>query len=256
MPRRLSRALVTFSVLLVVVLASGVAGGVLGRQYERNRLCCKTPRWHNIWLSAQEIAGRKKFYSQIGQDKWVAETVFPGVTNGFFLDVGSADGTLLSNTKALEQRGWKGICIDPFPAHMEDRTCQMLKEVVFSESGKQVKFQAAGDIGGVATTLGAFKDTALTAPTVEFTTVTLNDILERTHAPRFIHFVSLDIEGAELEALKGFPFNEYKVGAWAIEHNWEEPKRTEIERLLKAYGYQRSHSWYQDDFYVPRRVQP
>src|SRR6476620_9036826 len=156
MLKYLSRTVVAVGVLFVVSLASGFAGGTLGRQYERNHWCCQTPKWHNIWISAQELAGWKKFYSQIGQDKWVAETVFPGVTDGFFLDVGSGDGTLFSNTKALEQRGWKGICIDPFPAHMEDRTCQMLKEVVFSETGKQVKFQAAGDLGGVANTLGAW----------------------------------------------------------------------------------------------------
>ena len=62
--------------------------------------------------------------------------------------------------------------------------------------------------------------------------------------------MSLDIEGAELEALNGFPFDKYKVGAWAIEHNWEEPKRTNIDSLMKAHGYRRTHSWYQDDFYV------
>jgi FkbM family methyltransferase len=243
--------LVTLGMLFVVALAAGVAGTKLGRQYELNRLCCQTPRWRNVWVSARETIGVTKFHSQIGQDKWVAETVFPGVKDGFFLDVGSADGTFLSNTKALEQRGWRGVCIDPFPAHMEDRTCQMLKEVVFSETGKQVTFKASGDVGGITDTLGAWKDRSRAAPTVEFKTVTLADILERTKAPHFIHFVSLDIEGAEFEALKGFPFDKYKVGAWAIEHNNEEPKRTDIERLLKAHGYRRDHSWYQDDFYVP-----
>ena len=58
----------------------------------------------------------------------------------------------------------------------------MLKEVVFSKAGQHVKFQAAGDLGGVTNTLGAWKDSALAARTVEFTTVTLSDILERTNA--------------------------------------------------------------------------
>jgi hypothetical protein len=127
----------------------------------------------------------------------------------------------------------------------------MLKEVVFSEAGKRVRFQASGEIGGITDTLGVWKERALNAPTVEFTTLTLGDILERTNAPRFIHFVSLDIEGAELEALKGFPFDRYKLGALAVEHNDEEPKRSEIARLMKSHGYRRSHSWQQDDFYLP-----
>src|SRR5215510_4291407 len=136
-------------------------------------------------VSAKEIQGLATFYSQMGQDKWVSEEVFPGVTNGFFLDVGSGDGTLLSNTKALEQKGWTGICIDPFPKNMQDRTCKVFKEVVFSEAGKQVQFRAASDLGGIAHTLGTWKDAAEKAPMVEFTTVTLGDILDRAKAPRF-----------------------------------------------------------------------
>jgi FkbM family methyltransferase len=160
---------------------------------------------------------------------------------------------VLSNSKALEERGWRGICIDPFPKNMQDRSCQMLKEVVFSEPGKRLKFQAAGDVGGVTDTLGRWKGEALGAPTVEFTTTTLGEILERTRAPSFIHFVSLDIEGAELEALKGFPFDKYRIGALAVEHNDEEPKRTQIEALMRSHGYRRVHSWYQDDYYLPDR---
>ena len=70
-------------------------------------------------------------------------------------------------------------------------------------------------------------------------------------APAFIHFMSLDIEGAELEALKGFPFERIRVGALVVEHNREEPKRTRLKALLETHGYTRVHSWRQDDFYAP-----
>jgi hypothetical protein len=150
----------------------------------------------------------------------------------------------------LERHGWTGICIDPFPSNMEDRTCQMLKEVVFSAAGQKVQFQASGELGGVADTLGTWKDRAMKGRTVEFTTTTLADVLKRTNAPSFIHFMSLDIEGAELEALKAFPFDTHTFGALAVEHNDEEPKRTAIATLLQSHGYRRSHSWRQDDFYV------
>jgi FkbM family methyltransferase len=249
----LRRALLAIAVLLLVAWASISVGITVGRQYERNRLCCETPRARNLLLAWRETLGLAEFYSQIGQDKWVLETVFPGVKDGFFLDVGSGDGTVFSNTKALEERGWRGLCIDPFPKNMQDRSCQMLKEVVFSETGKRVTFQASGDVGGVTDTLGRWKGQALGSPSVELTTVTLGEILERTKAPPFIHFVSLDIEGAELEALKAFPFDKYKIGAMAVEHNDEEPKRTEIEMLMTRHGYRKVHSWYQDDFYLPQR---
>ena len=63
--------------------------------------------------------------------------------------------------------------------------------------------------------------------------------------------MSLDIEGAEFEALRGFPFDKYKIGALDVEHNYEEPKRSKIEALMKSHGYKRVHTWYWDDFYVP-----
>ena len=230
------------SLLVAVALGSGFVGVMFGRQLEYNGQCCLIPRGRRVVLTAKEILGLATFHSENDQDKWVSEAIFPDVKNGFFLDVGSADGTLFSSTKALEQKGWSGICIDPFPKNMQDRTCQMFKEVVFSEAGKRV---TAANIST------AWKDQALKAPTVEFTAVTLGDILARARAPQFIHFVSLDIGGAEFEALKGFPFDKYRIGALAVEHNYEEPRRSEIEALMKSHGYKLAHRWRQDDFYLP-----
>jgi hypothetical protein len=104
--------------------------------------------------------------------------------------------------------------------------------------------------GSIADTLGV-EIAGDKAPLVEFRTVTLADILARTDAPDTIDFLSLDIEGAELDALKGFPFDRYRIGAMAIEHNYEEPKRSDIEAYLKARGYHRVHSVKQDDYYLP-----
>ena len=104
--------------------------------------------------------------------------------------------------------------------------------------------------GGIVDTLGG-KDIKEKAPIVEFTTVTLGDILERAKAPRFIHYLSLDIEGGELNALKGFPFDKYQIGALTVEHNYLEPKRSEIKALMESHGYKRVHTSVRDDFYVP-----
>jgi FkbM family methyltransferase len=238
------------------VLASGSAGFVIGRQFQDNHLCCAVPAYRNVGLSVRQLLGVVRFHSQIGQDIWVLETALPGVRDGYFLDVGSGDGTIASNTKALEERGWKGICVDPFPTHMDGRTCQMFREVVYSEAGKRMAFRTAGELGGLADTLGEWKAYAEKSPTVEFTTVTLRDILAKAKAPQRIDFMSLDIEGAELEALRGFPFDRYQIGALDVEHNFEEPKRSEILALMNSHGYARVHTWYQDDFYLPRRSAP
>jgi len=247
-----SGILVVLAMLAICSLIAGYVGARIGRHYEFNYVCCGMPKHHNMLISVKESLGLLRFPSQIGQDRWVAEAVFPGVKNGYFLDVGSADGFVNSNTWALERRGWTGICVDPFPTNMSQRSCRLFKEAVDSVGGHEVTFKVAGEVGGITNHLGKWKDDLGSAPEVRLTTVTLADILRRASAPAFINYMSLDIEGAELEALKGFPFAEYRLGAIDVEHNYEEPKRSDIERLLNAQGYVRARTWMQDDFYVPR----
>lgn len=223
------------------------------KQLDTNRACCDLSFVQALSLTAREALGSAPtFPSEIGQDKWVVEKMFPGVSNGFFVDVGSGHGTIGSNTKVLEELGWTGICVDPFPTHMEGRTCRMEKEVVSSVAGQVVKFHTHSGLGGIAGTLGKWKGEAEKSPAVELATTTLGIILERATAPSFIHFISLDIEGAELEALKGVPFEKYRFGAFAIEHNDEEPKRSDIIKFLDERGYRRVHTYRQDDFFAPK----
>jgi hypothetical protein len=53
-----------------------------------------------------------------------------------------------------------------------------------------------------------------------------------------VHFVSLDVEGLEFDVLQNWPF-EVSVGAWIVEHNFQEPKRARVKSLLESHGYLR-----------------
>jgi FkbM family methyltransferase len=244
--------IVAFVAGALFVIGRSPRGVEFQKQYELNRVCCDLSMVQAAMLAARQVLGSvPTFPSEIGQDKWVAIKMFPSVTNGFFLDVGSGHGTIGSNTKALEELGWQGICVDPFPTHMEGRTCQMFKDVVSHSAGHVVKFHTHSGLGGIADTLGKWKEQAQQSPAVELTTTTLGDILERAKAPAFIHFLSIDIEGAELDALRGMDLTRYRFGAMAIEHNEEEPKRTDIINYLRQHGYERVHTYRQDDFFAP-----
>lgn len=237
----------------IAALSAGYVGLTVGRTIEKNKQCCELERPTNLFFSLKEFAGFLKFHSQVDQDRWIFHRVFPGVTNGYFVDVGSQDGVHNSNSKMLEDLGWSGVCIDPFPINMNNRTCTMFKEVVDSAAGRKVRFRAAGGGGGIENYLAnKWKESehVKRAKVVELTTTTLEDILDRAKAPNFIHYISLDIEGAELEALRGFPFSKYKVGAFTIEHNYEEPKRRQIKALLENQGYRFVRSAAQDDYYI------
>lgn len=252
--------------VILSVLAAGYLGVQVGKTWENNNIIgfaatgmaskaadlWEIPRAQKFFLAMREVAGLENFYSDYGQDKWIIRSVFPNVRNGYYVDLGSADGVRSSNTKALDDLGWEGLCIDPFPTNMTLRRCKECREVVSSVSGEKVAFRTGGFLGGIVGYFGATMDWpgVKETPTVEFTTVTLDDVLTRANAPSFIHYMSIDIEGAELEALRGFSFSKYKVGAFTIEHNHEEPKRSQIRSLLESNGYRFVLGLIRDDCYV------
>lgn len=210
-------------------------------------------RTPSLRLELYRTFGLQKLNGQFGQDLWIAGVVFPGVKDGYFVDIGAADGTFHSNTKALEDLGWTGVAIDPLPTNFDDRKAKLFKEVVSDKAGEVIEFRVNIDtkgLSGMEKHLGKWKDAGGPKETLQFTTTTIGDILDRAGAPPFIHYISLDIEGAEEAALKGFPFDKYKVGAWTIEHNGEEPKRTNIRKLLEKNGYRFYKQQVVDDWYV------
>lgn len=63
----------------------------------------------------KEPQSNKIFWSQNGQGRFFINELFAGQKKGVFIDVGANDGITFSNTYALEQIGWTGICIEPHP---------------------------------------------------------------------------------------------------------------------------------------------
>lgn len=247
------KKLVVFAICLSV-LGGGAAAAVV---YLQHRFTYRFPGFPDgpspsIRLELSQRLGWAQFYSQFGQDKWITGVVFPGVKNGYFVDVGSADGILYSNSKALENLGWKGVAVDPFPTNWSTRTCLLFREVVSSRKGDVVEFRLSGEIGGIVDTLGAYRTMTDKVPTVQLTTTTIADILQQARAPRYIHYVSLDVEGAEYDVLQAFPFSTHEVGAFTIEHNQEEPKRSRIRSLLESKGYRFVRQQVVEDWFVKR----
>ena len=227
MIRRLVILVFLFAAFLVMAISP--RGVEARKQFALNRECCDFSLWQALRMTAREAIGGVTYPSEIGQDKWVIGRMFPGVANGFFLDVGSGHGTIGSNTKALEELGWTGICVDPFPtlhgrAHLPDGEGRRLER---GGPGRQVP-HARGSRRHRRHAWANGRKRPRRAPRSSSPPRRSARCWPRANAPSFIHFLSLDIEGAELEALRGVPFDKYRFGAMAIEHNDEEPKRSEI----------------------------
>lgn len=194
------------------------------------------------------------YYSQLGQDKWVCE-IYGGKRGGYFVDVGAWNGVKISNTCHLEKElGWNGICIEPHPQAFEglksNRSC-ICENVCAAAAEGVVQFRCKGKGSMIVT--GGGKNV------VPCKAETLAVILDRHNAPRLIDYLSLDIEGTELDVLQVFPFERYEFGVMTIEHNaylgqqWQ-ARRDQMLALLESKGYARDREVGCDDWYINPRL--
>jgi len=195
-------------------------------------------------------------YSQIGQDLFVLD-YFKNLKDGYFVEIGASNGITLSNTYLLEKNhGWMGVCIEPgteeFVEMQKNRKCHLVNKAVYSKSGLKMDFVKR--LNGLISGLREHYDfktwkPADTDKSVVVETETLTDILDRLAAPKFIQYMSIDTEGAEVEILKGIDFSKYTFGLLNVEHNHNVLQRRMQREILEANGYKllKENQW--DDYY-------
>jgi hypothetical protein len=170
------------------------------------------------------------------------------------MDIGASDGEALSNTITLDMLGWPGVCVDPFPLNMHLRTCQVVRTAVSGDGlGREFATSDGEEVlAGFVDSLGLHKNLVLgrSNRTIMLETMTPGTVLAATRLPATIGYVNLDIEGAELEVIQAWPWDQYQIGVLTVEHNFEEPKRTMIRDLLLANGMILVEQRFVDDWYV------
>jgi len=197
-------------------------------------------------------------YSQVNQDTKIVE-FYKGLRGGYFVDIGATDGIALSNSYLLETKyGWKGICVEAIPSQYEklvnNRKAHCLNRAVYNTTNQDVEFAIAhnSDLSGIYTCLDLCKQQIDNEGKnlINVKTITITDLLDLYKAPSFIHYLSLDTEGSELEILKCLDFDRYTFGRIDVEHNFIEPRRTRMRELLTSHGYVYMCANEQDDCYT------
>ena len=206
----------------------------------------------------------KPFYSQIGQDQYYIENISKHRRGGRFLDIGANDGTFDSNTAALEiDYGWTGICVEANPYLVKTLTAARPNSTVVNaavwSSPKQMQLEVSssnhngvrGDLLSRVTEVRKKNDNFKqhfneSCDIVEVEATTVTDIIKARYGlPCVIDYMSLDIEGAELQALKGIDFSSIDIRFMTIEHGNRKGYLEEIVAYLRRYGYKvhRRNEW-------------
>jgi FkbM family methyltransferase len=129
---------------------------------------------------------------------------------GFYIEAGANDGISFSYTYDLEKRGWKGLLIEPseyiLPRLMNNRSRDNIFTHCALVAAEEIT-EIHGDFDG--SPMSSVGGTMLNRPPhTKVAGRTLNSILIQYGITR-IDLLSLDVEGYEIEVLKGFDLRFY-----------------------------------------------
>lgn len=181
--------------------------------------------------------------------------------HGFFFEVGANDGLTQSNTAYLERyRGWRGILVEPLPSEfarcvanrpaaksvnaalVADDTASKTVDIRYSNLMSAVDDPSRSLLSTHDLEIRA-SDTDNWSQVYAVPAMTVSRILDESGSPT-VDFFSLDVEGYELEVLKGVDFSRHRPRCFLIEAR----AIKSIDSLLTAQGYRRIDQWSHHDY--------
>jgi FkbM family methyltransferase len=169
--------------------------------------------------------------------------------------VGAHDGIQLNNTLFFEKtHAWSGVNVEPLPRVYEELVknrpaCTNLKVCVSQTNGFARMFQNEGYtemLSGLCDHYDARHQQRLTRENSVYggeTRVALVetkrlDTIARENLLTHIHYLSIDVEGAEFDVIKSIDFEYTHIDVIGFEANYADVG-AEIQAFLEARGYKR-----------------
>ena len=146
---------------------------------------------------------------------------FFGNIKGYYVEVGANDPRERSQTWHLEQQGWTGVLIEPQPDLAATLRAER-KGKVFAvacsspaKAGQELPLYVAGPLSSLdrrSMAPGATPEKVIRVPVR-----TLDSILEEAGSPAAFDFLSIDVEGHEIEVLQGLDLARWRPRLIQIE---------------------------------------
>ena len=182
-----------------------------------------------------------------------------GIEGGFYIDIGANHPIAESVTKSFSEHGWKGINVEPEKELCDllavDRPKDLNLNIAISASVQSIDFFVSS-IRGWSTTdkesLSNLKDKESFSETRIIPAISLDKLCEQYNVGE-VHFLKVDVEGAEKDVLLSFSFKE--VRPWIVVVEATKPT-TQIdvsskwESILFEHSYQFAYFDGLNKFYV------
>lgn len=161
-----------------------------------------------------------------------------GIEKGIFVEIGAHNGIFQSNTKILEDCGWSGLLIEPsrelFNECKKNRNCFVENYAIVSDDFLDVMISLDNTGEMINEKKGIFSmgpEKSATCPAKSFNN------LNKKFKFKKIDFMSIDVEGYELEVLKGIDFYNIDITNLLVEINYNFYSLNDVEKKLSSYGY-------------------
>jgi FkbM family methyltransferase len=195
----------------------------------------------------------------INREDVLLNRLFGKRDSGFFVDVGAAHPVLDSDTKALSDRGWTGICIEPNVNFYRELVAQRprdrhLNVAVSDQPGILTFHEVVGT--GLSTCdpdeARRVADRGFEILTHQVETRTLREILEEA-SPLEIDLLKVDVEGFEFKVLLSNDWEHFRPRLIMTEATYPEtPMRRpdQITPFLEEKGYRHVYFDGLNDYYA------
>lgn len=188
-------------------------------------------------------------YSQEGEDM-ILRNIFRNKRDGFYVDIGAHHPKLFSNTYFFYKIGWSGINVDAMPGSMDifkkTRSRDINLEQAVSDIEQELTFYAfnpaalntfSPELASERKQIQKFK--FLFEKKIK--THKLIDILEEyVPSKTNINFMTIDVEGLDLEVLKSNDWNRYRPQVILIESlnfDFDNRANDQVYSFLTERGY-------------------
>ena len=200
-----------------------------------------------IWSCEKFFFWNENFFSQFGQDKIIKNYFFQNKKNGFFVEIGAFDGISGSNCFHFEKfLNWDGIAFEPSSIQFEklklNRKCHLINKAIATEE-KEVEFleveEGYTQMSGILNEKFISEETIKKDPrsktkTISITTTTFD---RNVPAEKEIDYLSIDIEGGEMELLDSIDFKKYSIKVISVENNSPEKLNFKKFFVTKNFNY-------------------
>lgn len=191
-----------------------------------------------------------KAYSQEGEDM-ILRRVFVNQRNGFYIDIGAHHPRKFSNTYLFYKLGWSGINVDATPGSMKRfkraRPRDINIEAAIGDERKTVRFylfdEPALNTFNQDVAHEWMRQNIKLVGELTMETITLTELLNQ-YLPRgkIIDFMSVDVEGNDLQVLRSNTWNLYRPRYLLVESVQlslsQAPVQNEIRCYLSEQGYE------------------